>query len=74
MAEGSLLVVTLVIGLVGFVFGIVLNHFWPLFINIKLGHVPKGNFGWPLLGETLSFLKPHPSNSIGNFLQEHCSR
>ncbi|OIT32038.1 PREDICTED: cytochrome P450 724B1-like [Nicotiana attenuata] len=74
MAEGILLVVTLVIGFVGFVFGIVLNHFWPLFINIKLGHVPKGTFGWPLLGETLSFLKPHPSNSIGNFLQEHCSR
>ncbi|XP_016479823.1 cytochrome P450 724B1 [Nicotiana tabacum] len=74
MAEGSILIVTLVIGLVGFVFGIVLNHFWPLFSNIKLGHVPKGTFGWPLLGETLSFLKPHPSNSIGNFLQEHCSR
>ncbi|XVF22774.1 hypothetical protein REPUB_Repub12eG0200100 [Reevesia pubescens] len=30
--------------------------------------------GWPLCGESLGFLKPHKSNSMGNFLQEHCSR
>ncbi|XP_042500165.1 cytochrome P450 724B1 [Macadamia integrifolia] len=30
--------------------------------------------GWPLLGETLAFLKPHKSNTLGSFLQEHCSR
>ncbi|XP_022869804.1 cytochrome P450 724B1-like [Olea europaea var. sylvestris] len=36
--------------------------------------LPKGNMGWPLVGETLAFLKPHKSNSISNFLQEHCSR
>ncbi|KAG8501513.1 hypothetical protein CXB51_003797 [Gossypium anomalum] len=30
--------------------------------------------GWPLFGETLGFLKPHRSNSMGSFLQEHCSR
>ncbi|MCE3215395.1 hypothetical protein HAX54_002263 [Datura stramonium] len=75
--EGSLLIIvsTLVIG---FVIGIILNHFWPLFfINNGTSTslvIPKGTFGWPLLGETLSFLKPHPSNSIGNFLQQHCSR
>nr|WNO50332.1 cytochrome P450 CYP724B1 [Petunia x hybrida] len=74
MADGSLLIVTLVIGFVGFVCGIILNHFWPLFFNNVGLHVPKGNFGWPLLGETLSFLRPHPSNSIGTFLQEHCSK
>ncbi|CAI9758560.1 unnamed protein product [Fraxinus pennsylvanica] len=36
--------------------------------------LPKGNMGWPLVGETLAFLKPHKSNSISNFIQEHCSR
>ncbi|KAJ6329586.1 hypothetical protein OIU77_011123 [Salix suchowensis] len=41
---------------------------------LKLGdNVPKGSFGWPILGETLGFLKPHPSNTIGAFLQDHCS-
>ncbi|XP_045799046.1 cytochrome P450 724B1 [Trifolium pratense] len=29
---------------------------------------------WPFLGETLNFLKPHESNSLGSFLQERCSR
>ncbi|XP_028121737.1 cytochrome P450 724B1-like isoform X1 [Camellia sinensis] len=67
MAVGGFWLAMLV-GSVGFV----LNHFLPLFL--KLGLVPKGSFGWPLLGETLAFLKPHPSNSVGNFLQDHCSR
>ncbi|CAA0824523.1 cytochrome P450- family 724- subfamily A-polypeptide 1 [Striga hermonthica] len=37
---------------------------------------PNGSifFYLPLLGETLSFLKPHNSNSPGTFLQQHCSR
>ncbi|GFY97668.1 cytochrome P450, family 724, subfamily A, polypeptide 1 [Actinidia rufa] len=63
------------LGLVGLVLGLglVLNHFLPLFLNFG-SHLPRGSFGWPLLGETLAFLKPHPSNSIGAFLQDHCSR
>ncbi|KAE9458003.1 hypothetical protein C3L33_10093, partial [Rhododendron williamsianum] len=60
------------IGFVGFILGLILNHFLPLFSN--LGPLPKGSFGWPLLGETLSFLKPHPSNSVGAYLHDHCSR
>ncbi|KAE8695273.1 CYP724B1 protein [Hibiscus syriacus] len=58
--------------LVGFFVLVVLNHFLPLLF--KAGIVPKGAFGWPLLGETLGFLKPHSSNSVGAFLQDHCSR
>ncbi|XP_031260150.1 cytochrome P450 724B1-like isoform X3 [Pistacia vera] len=30
--------------------------------------------GWPLCGETLAFLRPHRSNSMGSFIQKHCSR
>lgn len=56
-----------------FVLGlIILTHNLPLLL--KLSNVPKGTFGLPLLGETLGFLKPHSSNSIGKFLQDHCSR
>ncbi|XP_021890012.1 cytochrome P450 724B1-like [Carica papaya] len=62
----------LVSGLVGFVVVVILNHFLPLFWKPVLA--PKGTFGWPILGETLGFLTPHPSNSLGSFLQDHCSR
>ncbi|XP_044492916.1 cytochrome P450 724B1-like [Mangifera indica] len=52
--------------------GLIFNHFLPIFS--KPGLAFKGIFGWPLLGETLSFLNPHPSNSVGVYLQDHCSR
>ncbi|XP_015578093.1 cytochrome P450 724B1 [Ricinus communis] len=54
--------------------GIIFNHFLPMFLKRGSDHVPKGSFGWPILGETLGFLKPHASNSLGKFLQDHCSR
>ncbi|KVH93160.1 cytochrome P450 [Cynara cardunculus var. scolymus] len=67
----------ILVGFVGFVFGLILNHFLPLLFlkDKKNGCLPRGSFGYmPLLGETLAFLNPHPSNTIGSFLQDHCSR
>ncbi|KAF6153875.1 hypothetical protein GIB67_001108 [Kingdonia uniflora] len=58
--------------LVGLVLRSIFNHYIPLFLN--LGLTPKGCFGLPLIGETLSLLKPHSSNSLGSFIQQHCSR
>ncbi|XP_073105507.1 cholesterol 22-hydroxylase CYP90B27 isoform X1 [Elaeis guineensis] len=35
---------------------------------------PQGDMGWPVLGETLPFLKPHPSTSIGDFMEQRISK
>ncbi|KAF8703406.1 hypothetical protein HU200_032209 [Digitaria exilis] len=50
---------------------LVFSHFLPLLLNPK---APRGSFGWPLIGETLRFLTPHASNTLGGFLEDHCSR
>ncbi|CAM8957711.1 unnamed protein product [Rhodiola kirilowii] len=76
--SGFLLVWTvLVVSVVGYVISVVFNHYKALLhslIDDGGCKLPCGSFGWPLLGETLNFLKPHASNSIGSFLQDHCSR
>ncbi|CAL9013489.1 unnamed protein product [Prunus brigantina] len=62
-------------GMFGSLLGLILTHFLPLMLlRLNGSPPPKGSFGWPILGQTLAFLKPHPSNSLGAFLQHHCSR
>ncbi|KAK2647736.1 hypothetical protein Ddye_015225 [Dipteronia dyeriana] len=76
-ALSGLWVVVFVGIVVGIFLSLILNHFHPLLLKLGSGPVTinlKGSFGWPLLGETLKFLKPHHSNSPGSFLQNHCSR
>eukprot|EP00257_Ricinus_communis_P020315 XP_015579520.1 cytochrome P450 724B1 [Ricinus communis] len=63
--------VSLLAILLGLALAFVLARF---FTSDKPTILPDGTMGWPLLGETLAFLKPHKSNSMGSFLQEHCSR
>ncbi|KAJ6800513.1 cytochrome P450 724B1-like [Iris pallida] len=71
--EGELLP-TLVIGLiVMLLLGLAFNHFLPLLLNQEKV-IPRGSFGWPLAGETLNFLSPHASTSLGSFLEDHISR
>ncbi|KAL3813840.1 hypothetical protein ACJIZ3_015108 [Penstemon smallii] len=62
-----------VANLIGLLF-IIFKLFGISIFKEKPAALPNGSMGWPLLGETVAFLKPHNSNSIGTFLQEHCSR
>ncbi|GMG98853.1 hypothetical protein Nepgr_000693 [Nepenthes gracilis] len=51
----------ILVGLAVLALGLIMNHYLPLFSKHSL--LPRGTFGWP-----------HPSNSVGHFLQDHCSR
>ncbi|XP_057820740.2 cholesterol 22-monohydroxylase CYP90B52 isoform X2 [Cryptomeria japonica] len=37
-------------------------------------NLPPGNMGWPFLGQTVEYLKPHLATTPGRFMEENCSR
>ncbi|KAK9164127.1 hypothetical protein Syun_005029 [Stephania yunnanensis] len=48
---------------------------WDLFKNKKRSHkLPPGHMGWPFIGETIGYLKPHSATTIGEFMEQHISR
>ncbi|GJM85385.1 hypothetical protein PR202_ga01830 [Eleusine coracana subsp. coracana] len=69
MVAGVLLVAVVAAGLL--LVAAVFRHFLPLLRNPG---APRGSFGWPFVGETLGFLRPHASNTTGAFLHDHITR
>ncbi|KAK9129899.1 hypothetical protein Sjap_010386 [Stephania japonica] len=43
--------------------------------NKKRSHkLPPGHMGWPFIGETIGYLKPHSATTIGDFMEQHIAR
>ncbi|XP_074570390.1 steroid (22S)-hydroxylase-like [Curcuma longa] len=40
----------------------------------KPGNIPPGDMGWPIVGETLMFMKPSLSTTVGGFMEQHMAR
>ncbi|GJN08555.1 hypothetical protein PR202_ga26490 [Eleusine coracana subsp. coracana] len=40
----------------------------------KRPNLPPGAPGWPLVGETFGYLRPHPATSVGTFMEQHVAR
>ncbi|CAJ1942573.1 unnamed protein product [Sphenostylis stenocarpa] len=37
-------------------------------------NLPRGQMGWPLLGETIGYLKPYRALTLGEFMEKHIAR
>ncbi|KAK1287684.1 Cytochrome P450 90B1 [Acorus calamus] len=42
--------------------------------NKKRFKLPPGRKGWPFVGETFPYLKPHHATTMGDFMENHISR
>ncbi|XP_042019450.1 cytochrome P450 90B1-like isoform X1 [Salvia splendens] len=40
----------------------------------KRVNLPPGNMGWPFVGESIAYLKPHPAHTIGKYMEHHISK
>ncbi|CAD5173651.1 unnamed protein product [Musa acuminata subsp. malaccensis] len=37
-------------------------------------NLPPGGTGWPFVGDTFAYLKPHPATTVGRFMEQHIAR
>ncbi|RRT60114.1 hypothetical protein B296_00025710 [Ensete ventricosum] len=37
-------------------------------------NLPPGGAGWPFVGDTFAYLKPHPATTVGRFMEQHIAR
>nr|CAB3496575.1 unnamed protein product [Digitaria exilis] len=49
-------------------------HRWHYRTKKKRPNLPPGSSGWPFVGETFGYLRPHLATSVGRFMEEHVSR
>ncbi|XP_020582335.1 cytochrome P450 90B2-like [Phalaenopsis equestris] len=42
--------------------------------NRKQPNLPPGSHGFPIVGETFAYLKPHCATTIGQFMEQHINR
>ncbi|XP_030484427.2 cytochrome P450 724B1 [Cannabis sativa] len=71
--SSTILFITMIFGVMGSL--LLLLILMKYFLPTKPQNLPAGTMGWlPFFGETLAFLKPHNSNSLGSFLQDRCLR
>ncbi|KAL6596338.1 hypothetical protein ACP70R_047702 [Stipagrostis hirtigluma subsp. patula] len=40
----------------------------------KRPNLPPGAPGWPFVGETFGYLRPHPATTVGRFMEQHVAR
>ncbi|WOK93880.1 Cytochrome P450 [Canna indica] len=53
---------------------LILFHSFRRYAKKKDHNIPPGDMGWPLVGETFSFMKPHLSTTVGGFMEQHTTR
>ncbi|CAN6307400.1 unnamed protein product [Urochloa humidicola] len=49
-------------------------HRWRRPAKKKRPNLPPGALGWPFVGETFAYLRPHPATSVGRFMEQHVAR